>query len=321
MDSRRLLATLGLVAFVLLDVSLVAWALWPSTAPAVSLPAWTPSSAVTTSSPAAPTSSAASLFPTPSATPSPSATRSPADEPATRQIAGVSADVVWAADQGTCEAPGTVHVSTDGGASWATRAAPGAVTRLRPSGPDSAFVVGGDAACDIRMWDTGDGGRSWSDPQSAAAAWGRDAVDPTLVHRPGAGPVTPCRSGALVLDLAGLRDGVASVVCGGGVLRSTADGGKTWTTTLSRPGLAAVSLAAPGRGVVAGIAPGCDGVTVIRFRDGKGGAATCAGTTRPRHGQVSVSVADGATWLVAGTSVLRAPGGGDFEAVGTWPAG
>ncbi|WP_392544724.1 WD40/YVTN/BNR-like repeat-containing protein [Oryzobacter telluris] len=314
MDLRRSLPTIGLVALLLLDLGLVVWALWPAgtTAASPSPSAGRPSTSV---------SSSASPSPSASASAEPPA----AARPLSRVVSAASAQVVWAAGTGSCDEPGKVHVSRDGGKTWRSQDAPGAVTRIRPNDGRSGFVIGGDDQCRLRLWNTSDAGASWTDPRSAADAWGRDPDDATRVHRPGGDPVKPCQADARVLDLAGLRDGVASVVCNDGTVRTTSDAGARWTTSLEREGLVALALTAPGRGAVAIVAEDCTGVAVAALAGGKVGTVQCLEDVAPRPGQVSVSVVADATWLVAGDTVLRAPSAdastGTFAKVGSWPKG
>lgn len=322
MDLRRSWLTWGLVALLAVDVALVSWALWPAPVPS-----------------AAPVSASAGSFsqtpaddatPSPSGSgpgsPAPSSTASPtADDaaPITRMVAVATDRVVWLAESGTCARPGRVHVTRDAGRRWSTEAAPGAVTRLRPSDGRQAFVVAGDDGCALRLWDTSDAGQSWAGPRSAAAAWGRNAEDATLVARPGGDPVRPCGSESDVLDLSGLRDGAAAAVCDDGRLQVTTDSGSSWATAVERAGLRAVALTAPGRGALALVGPDCDGVLVARLAGNRAGPTQCVAAARPPAGQVAVSVADGATWVVAGDALFRAPSAdastGEFTRVGDWP--
>ncbi len=230
---------------------------------------------------------------------------------------------MWALDVGSCTQASQVHVSTDGGASWTSHDGPGGLTRVRPGGSTSAFVVGGDDRCRFRLWNTGDTGATWTAPQSAAAAWGRDPADATLLHRPGGDPVTPCAGDAEVADLTGLNGGAASVVCTDGTLRSTADTGTTWRTTLTVDGLSALSLSGPRTGVLAAVTPGCAGVQLVPVADGNAGKARCVADAVGAPGRVSLSVGGGSTWLLAGDVVVR--GDSDdvttatFAVAGSWP--
>lgn len=325
MDLRRSLPTLGLVALLVVDLALVVWALWPSSSPrSTAAPSSTASFSGTAASAGSP-GAAASGSPRPSASASAGAEGAVRAVPLTRLVAAVDARVAWLADAGTCEDPGAVHVTTDGGRAFSTAAAPGSVTRVRPSDAGNGFVVGGDSRCRTRLWNTGVAGEEWTGARSASGAWGRDPEDPTRVHRPGGEPVRPCEGDARVVDLAGLRDGVGSVVCSDGTLRTTANGGGAWATTLTREGLLALSLTAPGRGALALVTAECRGVGVAALDDGRAGEVQCVEDVIPREGQVSVSVVGRATWLVAGDTVLRAgssnASSGEFEKVGTWPEG
>lgn len=303
MDLRRALPAIGLVTLLVLDFVLVVWALWPSGRSAPAAVATTPS-----------TSASASAEPSATPSPSPSAT---ADEPTgptpvTRVLAALDDRTAWLATTGTCVKPGSVRVTTDAGATWTASDAPGAVTRLRPSGRNEAFVVGGGKSCAMRLWTTGDAGGAWSDPSSASSAWARDAGDDHLVIRPGDDPVTPCGKAA-VLDLASLGRQAASVLCGDGRVRTTTDGGKKWPTAFTAEKALAFALLPDGRGALAARSDGCDGVTVTALVGGAPDKSTCVAGAAATPGQVAISVTDGAAWLVAGDAAYTAS-----EVTGPW---
>ena len=312
MDLRRAWPTIGLAVLLVLDLVLVVWALWPSSPPS--------------SSPVVTVTAAASPTPTtsPSGSPSPKATTDAAatPRPLARLVVPVGRNAVWAADAGTCAKPGRVHVSDDRAKTWTSNAADGSVTRIRPDGTTTGFVVGGTVRCELRLWATDDGGDSWNGPRSAAAAWGRSPKDPRVVHRPGGDPVTPCSGRSPVLDLVALDGSNATALCGDGRLRRTTDGGSDWSTGPTRDGGVALALSSASTGVVAWLDDPCDGVIVGVLADGKVGSGRCVEGVDPAPGQVALGVAPSGVWLTAGDAVLRADGpGDDFSRVSDWPSG
>lgn len=311
MDLRRTWPTIGLAVLLVLDLVLVVWALWPSSpTPAAADLAVT--STATASSTASPTSSS---------TPSSAVTSADVTpRPLTRLVVPVGRNAVWAADAGTCKAPGRVHVSDDRGKSWATHAAAGSVTRVRPDGASAAFVVGGTRTCQTRLWATSDAGDSWTGPRSAAAAWGRSPKDARLVHRPGGDPVTPCRGRSPVLDLVSVGASNATAQCGDGALRRTTDGGDDWATGPTVEGGVALALGSAGTGVVARLDAECDGVVVGVLADDEVGSDRCVEDLDPTPGKVALGLAPSGVWLAAGDAVLRATEpGAAFERVSDWP--
>ncbi len=304
MDLRRAWPAIGLVVLLVIDVVLVTWALWPP--PPVSIP---PTPAPTPST-------------TASASPSPAADAGDSPRPLTRLVVAAGKNAVWAVDVGTCAEPGAVHVSANRGKSWATRPAPGSVTRVRPDSASTAFAVGGDRRCDYAMWTTSDGGDGWNGPRSAAATWGRSPRDARVVQRPGSDPVRPCPGRSPVLDLVTVDSANAAALCGDGTLRETTDGGGSWSTALTRKGGAALALSSSGTGVVAWLDAGCAGVVVGVLTDGELGKGRCVDGVEPAAGEVAVAVAPSGVWLAAGDAVLRADApDGDFTRVSDWPTG
>jgi hypothetical protein len=311
MDPRRTVALWGLLALLVLDVALIAWAVWP--APAVS-------GGATQSQPIAPTpSDPPDVGKGDAETPSPTIPNGES-EPLRRLVAATSSTTAWLADAGSCGQAGQVHVTDSGGVDWTTEEAPGSVTRVRPSDASSAFVVGGDTDCESRVWYTADKGDTWSPPQSAADAWGRVVEEPQSVLRPGGDLVQPCP--ADVLDLVGLTGGRAAVLCADGNVRVTEDRGATWSTTIEREDTLAISFRELSDGAIVGIEDGCSGVAVSAVVGDDLGESTCVEDAEQAPGLVAISVADGAVWLVAGDDVFRATRlGGPFDRVATWPAG
>jgi hypothetical protein len=312
MDLRRSLPVIGLMLLLVLDLVLVVWALWPSPRAASALPQVTVTASVPPSSSGRPSSGV-----TEGSKPDAYAPR-----PLTRLVVPVGKDAVWTADVGTCAEPGTIHVSDDRGETWSTHTAEGSVTRLRPDGASSAFVVGGDRRCQTRLWSTSDGGDSWNGPRSAAAAWGRSPKDPRLVHRPGGDPTAPCPGRSPVLDLVGL-DGVnATALCGDGSLRRTSNAGENWRTSVTHEGAVALALSSPGAGVVASVDGECAGVVVGLLADAEVGGERCIKGLEPSPGEVAIGVSSGGVWLAADGRLLRAAEpGGAFERVSDWPTG
>jgi hypothetical protein len=313
MDLRRTWPTIGLAVLLVLDLVLVVWALWPSAPGSAAL---APGSTVTSTA-----------GPTSSASPTSSVTKTPGGDPAlprplTRLVVPVGKNALWTADVGTCKQPGELHVSDDRAKTWTTQPAAGSITRIRPDGATTAFVIGGTRKCQTRLWTTTDAGANWNGPQSAAASWGRSPKDVRVVHRPGGAPVTPCGGRAPVLDLVALDASNAMALCGDGVLRRTTDGGADWSTSLTRKGGVALALSSPGTGVVAWMDQECDGVVVGSLADAKLDKGRCVDGVDPAPGEVAVGVAPSGVWLTAGDAVLRADApGAAFERVSDWPTG
>lgn len=225
--------------------------------------------------------------------------------PLTRFVAPVGADIAWVVDTGTCDAPGTITVTVDGGDSWDREDLPGRAVRARPSGPESGFVTGGDDGCDLRLWSTGDAGAAWGDPASAADAWSRMPGDDRAVHLPNDEVDRPCGADK-VLDLTVIDAQHAYVVCQDGAVRATTDGGAEWPERFTVTGALSLGMLEGGAGVVVRTDPTCPGgvraVAVASERPTGRGRCVKA-TAAP--GQVSVAGTEQAWWLVVGDAVFR----------------
>jgi hypothetical protein len=312
MEFRRVAPVVGLGALLVADAVLVTWALRPATTEVAR--------AVSSSAAASATPDATGEEPSPS----PSETDSPSPEPAgtevaplARLVSGVDDETAWVADAGSCSEPGRVLVTTDGGATWSSNAAPGLVLRVTATSATEGFVTGGDDGCAYRLWPTGDGGESWGDPQSGAGWWSRLPEEPGKVNSATGATVTPCPDGADVVDLVGLEVETALALCEGGEGRSTADAGASWTTTFTVEGALALGLTPDASaGVLVHTDDGCSGVVATAVRDGEPTEdGTCVEST-PATGRVAVSGTASAWWLVSGDEAFVASSpDGPWEAV------
>ena len=305
MDTRRTASALGLLALLVVDLALVAWAVWP--APAPSATAATPVGVTGTPTGGSPSPTGSSASPSPSPT---AATVVPG--PLTSFIVAASGTEAWAATSGSCGKPGTISATSDGGEKWATHPAPGTMTRLKPSTASQGFVIGGDDACRLRLWTTADAGGSWSDPGSAARGWARNPLKATEVHTPRDEMVSPCGK-AEVYDLSPEGGSRASVLCSGGLLRTTTDNGSTWADVLTRKGAVSLSGRSDGTGVVAVVDPDCAGTIVQPYSGTKLGTADCVPKAAPVSAGTSVSTSGRSVWLLVGDQVWRTT-----ELGGTW---
>jgi hypothetical protein len=227
--------------------------------------------------------------------------------PPTRTVAAVGKSIAWVADVGTCAKPGRVRVTTDGGGSWSSEAAPAQVLRIRPDSGTAAFLTGGDSRCALRLWSTTDGGGSWGGAQSASRAWSRVPDDPTTVHVPTNGVVAPCPDSAKVIDLAAVDVQTALVLCAGGQVRSTSDSGRSWRTAFSAKGGLALALSPDGSaGAIARVEKGCAGVVVLPVRDGAVGKQRSCVRSTPASGKVAMAGSAARWWLVVGEDVFVA---------------
>src|SRR5690625_2550465 len=118
-DNR--LTAVGLGVLLLVTVVLVGLALRPVQAPASDGTPYTPPP---TNSPTAPESPSEEPSPSESASeepinePTEEPTEAPEPVPTNRLLTAASADRAWRADVGSCDEPGALEVTSDGGGSW-----------------------------------------------------------------------------------------------------------------------------------------------------------------------------------------------------------
>jgi hypothetical protein len=318
---KRLAATLGLVALVLLDIVLVFAALrlfgrgqsadepYPVAVPTQALESAAPSPSAPSLSTASTATSAGSSTTTgtPTATP---------PTPLTRIITAVDGSTAWRASTGSCLASGAaLSFTSDGGKTWQNAKTPyPVVTRIAPTDASRAFVVGGDPNCVMGTRSTVDSGTTWTGtgPGTLSDILARDIKDPTKVRVPGGRTVAPC--GTLsVVDLARNSTTGAEALCADGSIRSTTDDGRTWPQVGQVPGALALSSRVTGGTTTAYLAlqrDGCAGVALSAVADGVTTELGCAATGSAVPGQVALSAptAD-AGWLLVGNDTWRSSDG------------
>ncbi len=313
---KRLAATLGLLALVLVDIALVYAALRIG---GRSSAAETPATSVTgTEAPAPPVSTT-----TPTATPTTSATASSTTAtsvpvpgvPLATVVAAVDGSTAWRATVGTCSAGGaTVQLSTDGGKTWRNRTSPyPVITRVSPTDASKAFAVGAEGSCTMGVRTTTDGGGTWPGTGPLAETLARDAGDPTKIRVPGGRTVAPCGT-VPVVDLARNSPTGAQVLCADGRVMSSTDDGLTWPQSGDVPSALALDSKPVGSAVTAFVArtkDGCAGVQVSTVVNSSVTDVACVATGEAVvPGKVALSVPVPNTgWLVVGTTTWRSSDG------------
>lgn len=230
--------------------------------------------------------------------------------PAERLIASANGDVAWRAVVGSCEAPGTVELTTDGGASWSPTdvgdLAP--VARLKAITPAAVFAIGGTAPdCSPSYAGSVDGGNNWEQaPELVDGSWYVDPSDRAVLGTSVGEVDAPCE----ISGLAGFDDNSAAILCTDGSLTVSTDGGASWATAAEETGAVAIGLTLQGY-VLAGSAEDCAGTQIWTAGvEGSTAPVGCAEDAQPEAGQTAVAGAGSAMWLWAGEETLVSPDGG-----------
>jgi hypothetical protein len=289
----------GLAAFLVVDVLLVAFAITSTHQPVDQGGTTIDPSVTATSGPASTTTAGGE------------ATPSVKVMPLTRGLVAFDKDTAFRFKAGSCEAGGsTLEMTRNGGESWGPRSAPYDTivrVRLRPDG--SGFVVGADTAngCVPALRQAASLEADFGKSAAVSDAWFRDPRMATTVGVPSGGTSKPCGSGQ-VIDLAVIDSG-AAVLCADGRLRVSTSG-ERWQTSATVEGALAVALNAKARAYV--VVPGadsCDGLAVVdaaKPTKAVGCAAMDVAVVDP--GTVALSVTAGGGWLGVGETVYLAGG-------------
>lgn len=157
-----------------------------------------------------------------------------------------------------------VHVAPPDSATFeALHVAPdlAGVLAVRTDGRDDLTVVGTDVGCEIAAYSGSSGRRVWA-TGPARDEWYLDVTrDPVVVHAPGGRVDVPCAPVALsTLD-------AVRVLCDGGALVGTGDGGETWAALGRLRNATAVAFQGPSRGIALARRGACP-VTVLSTDNG-----------------------------------------------------
>jgi photosystem II stability/assembly factor-like uncharacterized protein len=311
MAMNKRLATVGLGAFLLADIVLVALALRPP--PVNTLTAGPTGTAVSVVSPTPEPTDEPTDESTPEPTSAPPTTTAPSGPvPVQRMVVGLDARRAWRASAGTCDGgKSLLQVTTDGGRTWDDATSPSkAIARIQPLAGGSGFVYAAGADCALQEWTTKDDGKTWAGPKRIVGGWTRQIAEPTQLTTPAKDAMQPCGD-APVIDLSRTSAEQAEALCADGNVVVTNDGGASWDDSGSAPGAVALTNRLEGEILTtyaARVVAGCAGVQIVKVIQGKPAVPlTCVKTTVPTDaGQIGISAAPAAGWLVVGDETWTA---------------
>jgi hypothetical protein len=296
---RRLWIYLAVIAFVLIDVLLISWALGTRT-----------SGTLATTAGPIPT-----FAPEASATPTPTAAPPSVVVPSTRILSALDGSTAWRATTGECPAaPASPEVTRDSGAAWQETDATAevgisALQKLTVVSDSQIELVGlSSVDCAPQFARSFVDGDDYSmAPNLLDDQWYVDPADRAAVQTPFGSVSAPCES---VVALAARTDTESAVLCADTQIFSTQDAGGTWSNSVTIGG--AVNLAVTEMGyVIATVGlPECAGVQLIALSVNPTTATPtgCLPVDEPAEtmqGNVAVSEAAGTLWVWAGDSVMR----------------
>ncbi|MGC0249410.1 hypothetical protein [Pseudactinotalea sp. Z1748] len=223
--------------------------------------------------------------------------------PAERFLANFDDSIAWRGTVGSCDAPGELERTVDGGESWEPveiDLAP--LSRLRPLGPEGAFAIGGDN-CEPTYINTTDGGISWVQNNDLLdGSWYLHPADPDYVGSPSGLVEAPCEIARLVgLDTVG-----GGVLCADGTLMITDDAAITWD--VASPDAAVLAMGPADEGYVTiNQADACDEGFAVASLDRMGAtdAETCVNIPDPDD--LAISAAGSGVWIWDGEEAVFTP--------------
>jgi len=304
---KKRVATAGLVAFLAVDIGLVALALRSRHTASDELPtaSTTRTASLTTSPPTTSPPSSTTTATTGATSGATTAATTAGAVPVSRLVSALDAAIAWRATTGTCARGGaTVELTSDGGQTWTKLRSPArAIARVQPLDPTRVFMVGAGADCTLEQYASSNAGAMWRAPTVITGGWARRLDKPTQVLTPQRSAATPC-GGGVVLDLSRTSAVEAQSLCADGSVVLTRDGGSTWTDSGSAPGAIALSnLLVDNRLTTYAVrlVGACKGVQLVEVVNGRAPAVVaCVPVPDARRGDVGLSVTQRAGWIVAG---------------------
>lgn len=185
----------------------------------------------------------------------------------TRVLAAVDEDTLIRATAGTCENPGHVEFSANGGETWAVsetfaETTATQVLRILPTRAEFVQIIALDANCEPQIYRTENLGGTWFQPVSAAGAWFFDPADPVSIGAPDGAARLPCTA----VTLAATEDR-AAVVCDDGSVTFTEDRAASWSGEAAVEGILAVTYSDTAFTAALGADETCEGVRVVALED------------------------------------------------------
>jgi photosystem II stability/assembly factor-like uncharacterized protein len=186
-----------------------------------------------------------------------------------------------------------LHRSDDAGRTWQRIQTPAStILRVKVVDKTWTWIVGTDRLCRPRLYLSSDRGRSWRSRASMLGVWYRLPGDASRLHTAGGRAGSPCPTGGRVLDVAGLTQAAAAVVCANGSAYHTVNGAMSWRRIPASTEVRALDFPTPGTAFAAAVAVGCAGLRVDASlnsgRTWRSGGCVPVGVDQP----VSVSFAD-----------------------------
>lgn len=271
-----------------------------------------PQAVATPVSSSSPTTSASATTPGP--TTSSAKASLDAESIATMPVALVDSKTLWAAQPGSCANGGARFLtSTDGGATLSSVSTPfKMVTRVGPTDAKAGFVVGGTGStCAATGQRTTDAGKSWQQSGPLSATWYLDPADLTTVHNVAGQAAQPCGAKVEARSLVRVSDENVLVLCTGGAVKVTKDGGTSWTSLDKVTGAVAVAGVLNGGKLTAYAATvagaSCDGVAIVELGSSDAKPVGCADLSGTAPKAIGLAVSDGNPakgWLLVGRTAM-----------------
>lgn len=193
-------------------------------------------------------------------------------------------DVAYRGTSGSCLGGATLERTSDGGRRWASVTVPAAgIYALAGTGGAPLQLIGVDSDCTLQQWVSADGGRTWSAPAPASGVFSRLPGTTAQIATPSGVTRSPCPDRAVAqVGVEPISETAAAVLCEGGGVFLTDDGGAGWSAASAMPGAEALAFEGPDLGwVLVRAADVCPGYRLFRTIDGgeSWGEGGCVGTS------------------------------------------
>jgi photosystem II stability/assembly factor-like uncharacterized protein len=154
---------------------------------------------------------------------------------------------------------------------WRPIAVPAsAILSLEATGADGVDVLGADDRCRTVTWSSSDRGQTWSDPRRATGVFARVPDDARALATPTGIVRNPCPDRDVApLAVEPISVNEAAVLCVGGGVVTTSDGGASFQTVTPVVGGQALAFEGPSLGWVLQRDSGrCGGYQLLQTQDG-----------------------------------------------------
>lgn len=229
-----------------------------------------------------------------------------------RLLTVVTKDLMVRSMVGSCEQPGVMEFSKDGGQSWQESTALSTTDstlhmRVLPTRANNVQLIALDEDCKPQLVRTENQGTAWVAPTSPTGAWFFNPKEPTTINAPDGKVTIDCTAVSFVAT-----QDRAAVLCDDSTVLTTTDKAATWKAPVAVPGAIALNVTEDGYILAVANQNECVGIQTIELEGTTvGSPSTCLEDADLQAGTVAVARTSNTVLAWIGNKFAVSSNGGD----------